>query len=168
MRNGKLFFSAVEFLMIVALFCLGALFFGLHFLPSARFALSDWILYSSSDFLFIGGLIVGIALALTLSLWAIHRRKFVRIEMEKHPVSLDQQLIKQTVEQFWKEAFPEEKLPSDVYVSKQKIEVISTLPKVELEEIEGRLGQLLKQQLGYGEKFYLSVTGSSSELRNLD
>jgi len=167
MRSGQLFFSAAEFLLIIALFFLGAIFFGLHYLPAARIELSEWILQSSDLFFLIGCAIGGTALLLTLCFWVIHRQKFFRVEMKGDPFFLDEALVKGLVQQFWKEEFPEEKKGIEVYFARKKIEVIASCPKSEdlevcLEEVEVRLSDLLQKKLGYRDEFFLTLTASQA------
>ncbi|NGX38268.1 MAG: hypothetical protein K1000chlam2_01440 [Chlamydiae bacterium] len=157
MRNGNLLFSAVQFLIITALFGGGAVFFGLHFSPDVRLQLSEWISKSNGNFFFLGCLLSGIAALLTVCFYMMQKGRYLRIQMGK-PFSIDEAVVKKTVKEFWKEEFPEEDLPTDIYVAKQKIEVITKDSDVDLEEIEKRLSKHLSEQFGYERKFFLTLT----------
>ena len=157
MRNGNLLFSAVQFLMITALFGGGAVFFGLYFSSEVRFQLSEWIVNAKERFFFFGCLLTGIAAFLTTCFWMMQRGRYLRIQMD-NPFSIDERVVKKTLEQFWREEFPEEELPTTIYVAKQKIEVIAKDSDVDLEEIEKRLSKRLSEQFGYDRKFFLTLT----------
>ncbi len=162
MRNSGLLYSAMQFLMITALFGLGAVFFGLHYLPQIRANLSEWLLAPSQGFYFLGVFTSGMAVLLTLSFWGMQRHKFVRIQMQSHPFSIEEETIRETVGMFWKESFPDLDAPHEIYVEKKKIEIVTTLPKEgdhkeTLEEIEKQLGAFLSNRLGYEKEFLGSL-----------
>ena len=157
MRNGNLLFSAVQFFIITALFAGGAVFFGLHFSPDVRLHFSQWVAEANESFFFFGCLLTGIAALLTACFWMMQRGRYLRIQMDP-PFFIDEAVVKETLEEFWKEEFPEEELPTDVYVAGQKIEVIAKDSDVDLEEIEKRLSKRLSKQFGYQKEFFLTLT----------
>ncbi|NGX38741.1 MAG: hypothetical protein KR126chlam1_00051 [Chlamydiae bacterium] len=158
MRNYNLLISAMQFLLIAALFGLGAVFFGLHYLPSFRESLVDWLLAPKGSLHLIGGLTFGVAFLLAIGFWSVQKEKFIRLQMQHVPISIEESLVRKTIEEFWKKSFPQLDLPIEVYIAHQKIEVIASMPKdfETLEEIEHRLGSHLFSQLGYEKEFFLT------------
>jgi len=163
MRSSKAIFSAVQFLILVAFFSLGALFLGLYSLPQVKQNLVEWIIQENDNFLFLGQLILGTAFFLTLCFWAMNRQQLLRLQMKGTPFFVDEDLIRKIVAQFWKEEFPEEPKPKDVYLARQRIEIVASPPKgenwvEELEQVEKRLAKKLSEHIGYEREFFVSLT----------
>lgn len=161
MRNGNLLFSAVHFLLIIALFCIGGAFLGLHFLPEVQAQLAGWILKGGESFFFLGCLVLGVAFFLTICFWAMQRSSYIRVVMKKNVFSSDEALIQKMVRQYWREEFPSQKGPIDVYVARKRVEIKMAMPEEgekSFAEIEERLGALLSNQLGYEKEFFVTFT----------
>lgn len=158
MRNGNLLFSAIQFLIIAALFFVGAAFFVLHCLPHTRIELSNWILRPDAKFFFLGAITVGGATLLALSFWMMQRGRYLRLQMEGGKYSLDESLVKTLIGEFWKENFPQKPPPHEVYCAHQKIEIIGQEMEEDLEMIEDRLSAHLAKQLGYEREFFLTLS----------
>lgn len=158
MKNGSLLFSAVQFLMIAALFGAGAVFLGLHYVPHVRQELSEWISQSNGSFLFLGWLILGTALLLTICFWMMQKTQYLRLSMRGKQFYVDEALIKKAVGQFWQKEFPKLVPPQEVYLVRQKIEIVTEAVECDLEEIEMRLGSFLSQELGYEKEFFVTLT----------
>ncbi len=156
MREGKLLFSAVQFLIIAVLFSGGAAFFGLHYLPHVRAELADWISNTEMSFLLFGWLLSGVALLLTICFWAMQHSSYIRIKMRDFSVS--EPVIRETIARYWEEEFPEGKSPTEIYLAKQNIEIIIDDQGQNLAEIEKKLTKLLSKQLGYDKSFFLTLT----------
>ena len=157
MRNGQLLFSAIQFFIIAALFGTGAAFFGLHALPEIRHTVANWILSPGCSFLLLGFLITGITLLLGISFCVMQRGSFIRIAMKKGSFSIHEALVRKAIHQFWREEYPEEKEPTDVYCSHQKIEIITEDGEQDLEAVEEKLGQFLSKHLGYEKEYFISL-----------
>ena len=156
MREGRLLFSAVQFLMIAALFSGGAAFFALHYLPQSREQLADWIINSGMNFFSLGSLLTGVAFVLTICFWAMQRFSYVRVEM--HDFSIAEPMVRETIAKFWKEEFPDKRSPSEIYLSAQNIEVIVEDQEQDLEQVEKTLSRFLSKQLGYRKPFFVTLT----------
>ena len=162
MRNGHFLFSAIQFLMIVVLFSVGGIFLALYFQPQFSENLAVWILKPNAHFLVLGALTLGLALLLFIVFSMMHRDQFLRIKMKKSHFFIDESLVRSAILRFWDEEFPEREKPQDIYFAREKIEVITQLPKSEnieqtLSEIEERLGNMLSDQFGYQKQFFVSV-----------
>ncbi len=156
MRNGQLLFSAIQFFLIATLFGVGAVFFGFHSLPEIRHKIAAWIIDGESNFLFLGAIVTGIALLLSICFWAMQRGAFVRIALKKGSFSMHEALVRRTIQQFWIERFPERKQPTEIYCADQKIEIITD--NQELEAIEEQLGEFLSKQFGYEREYFITLT----------
>lgn len=156
MRDGKLLFSAVQFLMIAALFALGAAFFALHYSSIVRQQIAEWVMDPQMKFLLFGSLTCSVALLLTICFWAMQRASYVRIKM--HDFSIQEPLIRKVIAKFWKEEFPEDVAPTEVYLANENIEIIVEDQAQDLEQIEKKISKLLSKQLGYEKKFFVSLT----------
>lgn len=152
MRAGQLIFGAIQFMMILALLCVGAGFFGLHFLSGIRLEFSNWILQSSDRFLILGYLLSGTAVVLGGCFWSMQRTNYLRIKMDgKRSFEIDSTLVQKRLET---EFSPK---PVEVYFSHQKIEVITEGKVEDLEQVEERLAALLSQEFGYEKEFFLTL-----------
>ena len=164
MRSSTFLFSAVQFLITVAVL-LGALFF--LFLPSAphvQVKLSSFFLERSDLFMVIGSTLLVLGVVLLLSFYAINRHSYYQIEMD---VAVQPLVIQKILETYWKNSFPKQHLITEILVHKdQKIEIViksSTFEiEQELEKIERDIGALLLSRLGYKQKFLLTVFSEGS------
>lgn len=151
MRSGNQLFSAVQFLMIAALFIAGSAFFGLHFLHGVRLEFSSWILQDGDRFLLLGYLVSGIAVVLTLCFWSMQRHNFLRIRMgDKKRFTITAPLLKARFEK-------ELSQKVDVHFSHQRVEVILEGAVEDLETIEERLSYVLSSEFGYEKEFFVSL-----------
>jgi len=160
MRNINSLFSAVQFLMIAALFGLGGGLIALHYLPHTKAQIADWVIQSES-FLPLGCLVLAVVFILTMGFWAMQRSSYLRLEMKGTSLSADEALIRELIQEFWKEEFPSQKVPVDVFLAKKKIEIVIPMPEdfeESLEKIETCLGKMLFSQLGYEKEFFISFT----------
>jgi hypothetical protein len=158
-RNGGLFFSAVQALIITLAFGVAFLFFLLHYVPGARETVSSRCLAPPVSFFFFGILASAIALMLTISFWAMQKGGFIRVQMGHTSFIIEEPLVRNGVHLFWKEALPRHPLPQEIYIAQQKIEVIA--PEMEeesLAEIESRLEDYFSKHFGYTGRFFLTLT----------
>lgn len=158
MRNGQLLFSAIQFLFIAALFGLGAVFFSLHYFPQMRLYLADWILEPGETFFSAGLVVSATAAFLTLCFFIMQRGSFIRIKMEKGDLFIEEDAVRLAVEQFWKETYPEEKKPSEIYCAGKKIEIITEDQNQDLESLEITLANFLSTQFGYEREYFITLT----------
>lgn len=156
MRKGHLLFSAVEFLLVAALFLIGAAFFGLHVSDAVRSRLASWIIEGQTPFLLMGLLVTSVALLLGICFGMMQRGSFVRFKGKGF--SLDEALVRSAMLEFWKEELPQEVTPSEIYCAKGKIEVITSDLKEDLDEVEGRLGFFLAKHFGYDREFFITIS----------
>jgi len=135
---------------------MGAAFFGLFFSPQARQQIADWFLDGRISFLWIGVLITVLALVFAICFGMMQRGGYIRFK--GRGFSLDEALVRSALLEFWSEELPEESIPTEIYCSKGKIEIITEDLKEDLDEIEGRLGFFLAKNLGYERDFFITLS----------
>ncbi|MDN3506911.1 MAG: hypothetical protein P0S96_06750 [Simkaniaceae bacterium] len=155
MRNGQLVFSAIQFLLIAALTSAGVGLIALDRSLYLRQTLADWISNPNTNLLLTGLLILAVAIILGVGFGAMQRGSFVRLKLQNGPFSVHESLVRKAVQQFWIENYPDEKRPSDVFVSHQKIEIVTPKMDQDLEEIERKLGDFFLKNIGYEQEFFL-------------
>jgi hypothetical protein len=164
-RKGNLFFSAVQFIFVVALFLLGGLLIGAHYAPHLKLAIAAMITDHAVNLSLLGCMMMGCAFLLCLGFYVMYRGAYLQIEMNHGEAVIEPKLIEGLVRDYWKKRFPEKKLSAEVIIrSRKRIEVIAEMPSVEWEiqeillpEIEQELTDLLKSHLKYQQKWTMTL-----------
>ncbi|ADI38167.1 Conserved putative membrane-associated protein [Waddlia chondrophila 2032/99] len=124
------------------------------------FIIENTTLISSFGLLFI---ILGISLFINVIISSQHR--YYSIKSKKNAIDVDENLIQQLVDCYFKELFPEKEIPSAISLKNNKIHITVSLPyfpsfeqKFFLESIEHDLAETLGNILGLKEEFYLSAS----------
>lgn len=166
MRSGNLLFGAVQLLFILALICIGVGLIGLHTYPQIRPLLSQWVSQAADQSLFYGSGTLALAIILIFCFGSMQKQPYLRIKMRsKKPFLIDQKVVEQTIQSYWKKSFPELTNPEAIYISGQKIEIVTRASTDEvldetLEQIEERLGGFLRARFGYKRDFYITLRRS--------
>lgn len=163
MRTGNVLFSAVHFLVTVALFFLGGFLIALKWAPSVRFKLSSFFTDRPDLFIPLGAVLLVMGLTLLIGFTLMYRGSYYRLAMRGAEV--DVALLRTAMESYWKTVFPQEELTTEVFLHKdQKIELVAEIPKLPEEErlvllanVEKEIGDLLARQLGYKREFLITV-----------
>lgn len=115
----------------------------------------------------------GIALVIVgagmLVLWYFNvRYRSYYIHIEPNITQVDRQVIRDTMESYWKQRFPENSVPMRLTLKHQGIRLIAELPhcpvdkqKQVLEEIQQDLDHLFHQVLGYPHDVMVSLSFAS-------
>jgi hypothetical protein len=164
MRAGNILFSAAHLFVIVSIFSLGALFFALPYAESLRFYLVYYLYEEPQTVLVIGGGCLIFGLLLLIGFYRLNRSQFLTIKMDRFELEIDPLVVRGSVQNFWKNAYPFEKGVVDVVVQKEKkMEILLHMPKGwedSLEEnlfkLQKALGRHLSKELGYGDEFYVT------------
>lgn len=161
MRTGHLLFSCLHLFIIILFLALGGIFLELHYLPGLRLFISEWIL-EPHPFAYWGETILLLTILFGIGFCALQRHQYLRIGMKNSQALVDENLVRQAIFFFWRENFPKQKKPLDVFFAHQKIEIVATLsPKEDweqsLQEIEIKLGKMLAEKFGYQKEFFVSV-----------
>lgn len=165
MKAGEIISSLVHLLILSALMAAGLGSIALFYLPGARLALADAIYYYPAIFLYLGALLIAIAITAAVGFYLIHRARYYTLKMGASKTLIEESIIEDYVRNYWKELFPESSSRPSVRIgAKQQLEISAELPPsapVEKEEllhrIENELSVLLARHLGYEEPFTLSI-----------
>jgi len=162
MRLGNLLFSVVHLFVVVFVFGVGALFIGIPYSPSFGNLVSESISGQSNMFTLLGGGFLLLGFILLVSFYAMHRRRYLTIEMNYNRARIDESIVKDYIADYWSNQF-KRKVSDVVFHSNQKLEVIADLPDIEeetLKRVEDELSVLLARKLGYERDFQLTVVES--------
>jgi hypothetical protein len=160
MRFENLFFSAVQFFLVLVVTCAGLFFIALPWAPQVRFTCAAFLAQRDDLFIPLGILLLGIALILGIGFYFIQRRAYFQVRMSP-AVHVEKALLQTLLGVYWKGRYPDEKLKTDVVLHRdQSIEMIAELPNLPssdpeklLTEVELEVGRLILQQLGYKRSF---------------
>lgn len=162
---SNLLYSLISFSIAVFFILLGLICILLPWSPGMRTNVIQFILENSvTIFLFgFGFMMIGIFIVINILLSA--RRQYYQIQSDTNPVLVDESLIQEYVNGYWKELFPEAEIPSRLTLKQNKIHVQADLPylsepqqEILLERIKKDLKDLFGRILGYQEPFYLSIS----------
>lgn len=155
MRTGRLLFSAVELLIVLFFFLVGAAFLGLCVSEEMHRRLCAWLVDSRASFRFASLFVSAVAILLACCFWKMQRGSYVRLK--GRGFSIDEALVRSATLEFWAQELPDEVVPSEIYVARGHVEVITSDLKCDLDEIEGRLGFFFAKRLGYERDFFITV-----------
>lgn len=132
------------------------------------FIIENTALISSFGLLFI---ILGVTLLINVIISSQHR--YYSIKSKKNAVMVDENLIQQLVDCYFKELFPQKDVPNTITIKNNKIHITVNFPyfptfeqKPFLECVEHDLSQTLGDILGLKEEFYLSASFKESVPRS--
>ena len=153
---------------VFSFFSAGIFFFSLPYLPDLRIRLGHFLLDRPDISTSIAFGFFLTAFLLLIGFYGLNRGRFLRIEMGKHTAEIDAEVIRQTLDPFFKKRFPKEMDLSDVEViNGKKLEIIVHLAmrEADLEEdlllrTEKGLQELLRERFGHSRPFYLIVRTS--------
>lgn len=167
MRN--LFYSLITFIIAVFFILLGLINIMIPWSGEVRYGLIRFILEDSLAISLFGFafVIVGLALAIYILLGA--RRQYYHTKVGRHAVHIDQNVLDQYLNVYWKQLFPKAEIPYQISIRKNKIHLLVDLPHVPLleqkpllEKIKQDLQDLLVAKVGYDEEFYLAASFAKS------
>lgn len=166
MRTGNVLLSAVHFFVVLFILAGGACSLVLSKMPALRLFLAEAFTGHPQFFFVLGYILIGVGLALLVGLFVLNGGQYYQVKMQPHKTSVDLNVIRHYMEEYWKDLFPHEKMGIDIQLtSTKKIALIAEFPqsislveqKTLLEKIEKELGSLLSQRLGYQKEFFLTI-----------
>ena len=166
MRTGNILFSAVHFFVIFIILSLGGFLLVLPYAESFRYHLIHYIYERPDLFKLLGGVIMGSGFLLFLGFYFLNRRRFLTIKMGPASTLIDEKVVQDYVQEYWKEKYPAQEAPLDVIVQKGGIlEIIIPKPRdwegeigESLLRLQDDLGDRLARCLGYDREFYLTLS----------
>ncbi|WP_420422200.1 hypothetical protein [Simkania sp.] len=166
MRSGNVLFSAVHFFVILLILSLGGLLLALPYAETFRFHLTYYIYERPGLFKLIGGVTLGFGLLLFLGFYFLNKRRFLTVRMGPAMTQIDERVVQDYVQDYFKEKHTSDEGVVDVVVQKGEVlEIIVPAPKdwegeVEehLQRLQNDLGDRLSRRLGYYKEFYLTLS----------
>ena len=166
MRSGNILFSAVHFFVILLILSLGGLLLALPYAETFRFHLTYYIYERPDLFKLIGGVSLGFGVLLLIGFYFLNKRHFLTVKMGPAATQIDEAIVQNYVQDYWKEKHASDEGLVDVVVQKGEVlEIIVPAPKDwegEVEEhllrLQNDLGDRLSRRLGYYREFYITLT----------
>jgi hypothetical protein len=135
-----------------------------------RTELIQFILEDSLIIFLFGFSFLLIALAFIANLIFSARKKYYSVEGGNNSVEVDEELIKQYLQTYWKDLFPKYQVPCRLILKKNKLQIYADLPylpeteqKNLIERIKKDLTDIFVRILGYKCEFLLSVSFQSEK-----
>lgn len=155
--------SALQFFVVFSFFFMGFFIVALPFLPEVRFSLSERLLNQPDFFSSVGIVFFATAFLLFMGFYGLNRGRFLYIEMGQHTLSVEEALIRHSLEECFKLHFPQRIRLSDIEIlwgKKLEIRVFLSshgekAQKELLMAVEKQLQLLLRQRFGYIKPFSL-------------
>jgi len=167
MRPSQALLSLVQFLMTAVLLCLGGFFLFLPYAPHLRLQLSSLFSEREDIFWLMGGIFLGLGIVLLIGFYLMNRHSYYQLRMnnEKHRTTVDLDVLRQNLDIYWKNLFPNQNLTVDIFLHHDKtVEILVEIPRmgwkeerVILERLERDASALLKNHLDYSVLFFCTV-----------
>jgi hypothetical protein len=154
----------VHLFLVFLIFSLGCFFIGFSHISSLRYMLASIIMYNESLFLPLGIVLIIMAVLLTAGFCTIHRFRYLQVRMKPFLCEVDLQIITDYLTLYWKKAFPEKEIQTELsFTGERKLEIITYLPPLTIPEqkkllknSEKDIGKILRNYLDYRESFVLT------------
>ena len=161
MRSSNVLFSAVHLFVVFLILAVGCFFLVLPQTTQFRWKLIELLFHYPAIFMRIGIGMVGIGTLLFIGFFVLNKKRYLSFSMHTQEISIDENIAHDYVLSYWKEAFPDGDVASDVVVhSSNKVEVIAHIPKLTDEmliKVEEELGAILERKMGYNGSFLLTL-----------
>lgn len=165
---NRFFYSMISFVIALFFILLGVIGIIISWSTEIRadfvqFILNNSLLLSSFGF---AACFIGLAIAINVLINS--KRKYYHIRSDNNAIIVDEAVIQQYLNAYWKELFPDSDIPSRLTLKNNKIHIIVDFPylpigqqQLILERIKQDLRSKFADLLGYHNEFYLSSTFQS-------
>jgi hypothetical protein len=168
MNYRNLLFSAVQFFLVLVVFCAGLFFVALPWAPKVSYKCAAFLTDRADVFIPLGGILLALGVVLGVGFYFLQKKPYFQVKM-KPPVEVEVDVIHGILEAYWKTLFPGQNLKTEAIVHfDQKIEFVAELPSLSdpkteklLKEIEHDIGRLLVRNLGYKREFIFTFLTTS-------
>lgn len=166
MRTSSVLLSAFHFIMASLLLMAGILSLGIGKVPHMKLMFWKFLESNPSLFSVLGTSLIAVGSLLFVILFTIYKRVFYQVKMNSQDIQVNPRLIEAYVKGCIQEVFPERPSYCEVVVRKdQTLEILTKLASCSIEEhekalslLEKKIGDLLKQKVGYEKEFFLTVS----------
>lgn len=163
MRN--ILYSLISLVVALFFIVLGVMSMILLFSPFVRSSLVKFIL-ENSVMIFLFGfcfLVIGVAIVAYIIIGAKKRHYYIK--SNNHSIYISEDVFQQYLDSYWKQLFPNQEVPNQVELKKEKIQITAELPFVPIPEqkkiitrIERDLSELFNRLIGYRKEYVLSLS----------
>lgn len=160
-----LFYSLISLTVAIFFIMLGVLTVLLPWSPSVRTDLIQFILEDSLAIFLFGFVFICVGLAIVIYIILGTRRSYYRLKGGTQSVHIDEAVVQDYLDTYWKQLFPKTSIPTRLQIKKNKIHLIADLPfiphaeqKKVLERIKTDLTEIFGSFLGYREPFYFTAS----------
>ncbi len=163
MRNF-LYFS-ISFVTALFFVMLGVIGLMIPWSSKVRGDIVQFILEDSFLIFLFGFGLVLIGIAIVVYVVISMKRQYFVIKSKNYSVIVNESVIQDYLETYWKELFPENDVPNQVVFVKNKIHITADLPYISFENqesllkrIENDLAEIFLRLLGYREEYLISIS----------
>ena len=115
----------------------------------------------------LGFILVGVLL--TIHAYTNIRRRYIEISINNNKAIIDENLVKQYLERYWKEYFPIDQVPTRLKIDKNSIQIFADFPYIPeneqtsfLERAQADLKDIFNRLLGYHKEIRLMASFQKS------
>lgn len=167
---SNLFYSLISLTVAIFFLMLGLVAVLLPWSPLVRADIIQFILEDSIAIFLFGFVFIVVGLAIVISILLSTRRSYYRLKGGVQTVLIDEHVIQDYLDTYWKELFPKTTIPNRLQIKKNKIYLSADLPyipqeeqKAVLERIRNDLTDIFSSFLGYQEPFHLAASFQSEQ-----
>jgi len=162
---SHLFYSFVNLIIALFFICTGIVVVALPWSPEIRESLIQFILKDSLVLSFFGLAFIVVGLALFMNILLSARRRYYYVKSSEKDIAVDEAVIQQYLNQYWKQLFPNQDIPNRAFLKKNQIYISADLPHVPhseqgplLERIKQDLENIFGSILEYNQEFHLTIS----------
>lgn len=162
---NNLFYSLISFIIALFFILLGIIGVMVPWSPGVRTDLVQFILDDSLAISLFGFTSIVVGLAIAINILLNTRRQYYHIRSDSNAIAVDETVIQQYLNTYWKQLFPNNDIPNRLTLKNNKIHITVDFPhlplsqqQVLLERIKNDLSQTFANMLGYHSEFYLSAS----------
>jgi len=162
---GNFFYSLTNFILALFFLLAGIGCVLVAWFPNLQLAIQRlihedfWMIFFSG----VAFILIGLAIILNLSLQA--RRISYTVKSGKNSIEVDQLLIEESLNLYWKQLFPHYSIPTQIRIKNNQVHIKADFPLIAeneqssfVKELEERISEFFTRTLGYRNDFFLSVS----------
>ncbi|MGA8165317.1 MAG: hypothetical protein WB791_09925 [Waddliaceae bacterium] len=165
MNGTKLLYSFFNILIAIFFILLGIIGMLIPRFSSIRTLLIVFIQENPIILSLVGFLLTVIGSAIVLNILLSTRHRHYRIRSGKHTITINESLIQQYLDSYWKELFPEHEIPNTLVMKHNGVHITADFPYLPpsqqqpfLEKIEKDLSRIFTTMMGYDKEIFLDAS----------
>lgn len=162
------FYSLISLIISLFFILLGVIGLLFPWFPSMRETLVHFIMENSLMMFLFGIALTVSGVAMISHLIYTSRRHSYEIRSGRQIYRIEQSLIEDYLNTYWKQLFPKIEIPNHVSIQKNKIHITADLPYIPIEQqksllerIEHDLSDIFTRVLGYRDEYIISISFQS-------